>query len=56
MVQTVYVYILEQLGVVSIAGNESILAPLSKQTESSTAHTGDLVWLFSACIPIFKHL
>ncbi len=33
--QAIYAYILERLGIVSTATNESILAPLSKQTESS---------------------
>jgi hypothetical protein len=33
--QTAYEYILQQPGIVSTAMNESILAPLSKQTESS---------------------
>jgi hypothetical protein len=34
-VQTAFAYIPEQPGIVSTAANESILAPLSKQTESS---------------------
>jgi hypothetical protein len=36
-VKTAYAYILEQPGVASTAANESILAPLSKQTDSSYA-------------------
>jgi hypothetical protein len=34
-VQTAYAYKLKRPGIVSTAANESILAPLSKQTESS---------------------